>query len=434
MIIAMIIAKTAEKLLRFFKSGATTLPGKIALMIKKNILFKLSQGVKVIMVTGTNGKTTSARMIEQGLKESGKSYFMNRSGANLITGITTAFIMNSTVFGKCIKEYALIECDENALRKVSLYIDAKILLVTNVFRDQLDRYGEVSSTLSAIRTGAENMKNCVLVLNADDPLTYSLSALPNRFCTYGINIPLQMGGRSDTDYCIFCKSPYKYHYKTYSQLGSFYCDNCGYHRENPTFSADAILASDADSSSVFVNLNGKNAVFKINLGGAYNIYNSIGAAAVMSVLGVDMNVLESSLANFGGAFGRMENFGTTKMLLVKNPAGFTQTMNYIRPLKIKNLIFVLNDRAADGCDVSWIWDADINISENVENIYAFGIRSGDMALRLKYEGYSPQIIGSYEEFYTLADEENTVIIPTYTAMMALRPYLAQKYKKDEFWK
>ncbi|MDE6124383.1 MAG: DUF1727 domain-containing protein, partial [Eubacterium sp.] len=134
------------------------------------------------------------------------------------------------------------------------------------------------------------------------------------------------------------------------------------------------------------------------------------------------------------AFGRMENFGTTKMLLVKNPAGFTQTLNYIHPLKIKNLIFVLNDRAADGCDVSWIWDADINISENVENIYAFGIRSGDIALRLKYEGYSPKIIGSYEEFYALTDEENTVIIPTYTAMMALRPYLAQKYKKDEFWK
>ncbi len=130
----------------------------------------------------------------------------------------------------------------------------------------------------------------------------------------------------------------------------------------------------------------------------------------------------------------MENFGSTKMLLVKNPAGFTQTMNYIRPLKINNLVFVLNDNAADGCDVSWIWDADIEIGENIKNIYAFGVRSGDMALRLKYEGYEPKVITSYEEFYTVTDEENTVIIPTYTAMMALRPYLAQKYKKDEFWK
>ena len=434
MIIAMIIAKMAERILRLFHRGATTLPGKLALAIKRNILQKLSRGVKVIMITGTNGKTTSARMIEEGLRESGKSYFMNRSGANLITGITTAFIANSTLFGKCKKEYAIIECDENALKKVSLYIDAKILLVTNVFRDQLDRYGEVSSTLSAIKKGAQNMKNCVLILNADDPLTYSLSQLPNRYYTYGVNIPLQMGGRSDSDYCLFCKSRYKYHYKTYSHLGSFYCKNCGYQRENPAFSADAVIETNADHSSVFVNLNGKNVLFKINLGGAYNIYNSIGAAAVLSVLGLDINTVESTLANFGGAFGRMESFGTTKMLLVKNPAGFTQTMNYIYPLTIKNLIFVLNDNPADGRDVSWIWDADIRIHESVENIYAFGIRSGDMALRLKYEGYPVRLIGSYEEFYALTDEENTVIVPTYTAMMALRPYLAQKFKKDEFWK
>lgn len=434
MIIAMMIAKTAERLLHIFKRGATTLPGKIALFLKKDILRYLSEGVNVIMITGTNGKTTSARMIEEGMKKSGKSYFINRSGANLITGITTSFLDNSTLFGKCKKDYALIECDENALKKVSLYIDADILLVTNVFRDQLDRYGEVSSTLSAIKTGAENMKGCVLVLNADDPLTYSLSQIPNRYYTYGLNMMLDMGGRSDTDFCIFCRSPYKYNYKTYSHLGDFYCENCGYHREKPAFSADAIIESCADYSVVFANLNGRNSALKINLGGIYNIYNSVGAAAVLTILGMDTDTVECSLADFGGAFGRMESFGSTQMLLVKNPAGFTQTMNYIYPFKIKNLIFVLNDKPADGCDVSWIWDADIRISSRVENVFTFGIRSGDMALRLKYDGFLPKIIESYEEFYALADEENTVIIPTYTAMMALRPYLAQKHKKDEFWK
>ncbi len=434
MIIAMIAAKAAEKLLRLFGRGATTLPGRIALALKRNILERLARGVKVIMITGTNGKTTSARMIEEGLKESGKSYFMNRSGANLITGITTAFILNSTLFGRCRKEYAIIECDENALKKVSVYIDAQILLVTNVFRDQLDRYGEVTSTLSAIETGAKNMKNCVLVLNADDPLTYSLYVLENRHYSYGVSIPLQMGGRSDSDYCVFCRSRYKYRYKTYSHLGDFYCEECGYHRERPDFSADALIDADAEHSTVFVNLNGKSEVLRINLGGAYNIYNAIGAAAVLTLLGIDAKTVESSLAGFAGAFGRMEDFGKVKMLLVKNPAGFTQTMNYIYPLNIKNLIFVLNDKAADGRDVSWIWDADLRISENVENIYTFGIRSGDMALRLKYEGYDPKIIADYEEFYALCDEENTVIIPTYTAMMALRPYLAQKYNKEEFWK
>ncbi len=434
MFVAVVIAKIAEKILRLFRRGATTLPGRIALFFKKDVLEKMSENVKIIMVTGTNGKTTSARIIEEGLKKSGKSYFMNRSGANLITGITTAFIVNSDIFGRCRKDFALLECDENALKKVSLYLKADILLVTNIFRDQLDRYGEVSSTLAAIKTGAENMPRCRLVLNADDPLTYSLSRLSNTYYTYGINKSIQMGGRGDADYCLFCGNQYKYAYKTYSHLGSFRCDKCGYKRENPIFSVEEIMETQADYSSVFANLNGRNALLKINLGGIYNIYNSIGAAAVLSVAGCGVSVIENALSGFGGAFGRMENFGKTRMLLVKNPAGFTQTMNYIYPLEIKNLIFVLNDKDADGRDVSWIWDAEIKLSEKVQNVYTFGIRSGDMALRLKYEGYFPRIIESYEQFYALTDEENTVIIPTYTAMMALRPYLAQKYKKDEFWK
>lgn len=434
MFIVMIIAKIAEKILHMLGRGATTLPGRIALFLKKDILKELSKNVAVILITGTNGKTTSSRMVEEGIKRSGKSYFANRSGANLITGITTSFIINCDFFGRCKCDYAVIECDENALKKVSLYIDAEILLVTNVFRDQLDRYGEVSSTLSAIKTGAENMPGCMLVLNGDDPLTYSLSRLKNRCVTYGVNIPLDFGGKGDSDYCLFCKTPYSYHYRTYSHLGAFFCEKCGYRREKPQFSVDEILETNADYSVVFANLNGKNALLKINLGGIYNIYNSIGAAAVLSSLGDDSAAVESALSGFGGAFGRMENFGKTRMLLVKNPAGFTQTMNYIYPMKINNLIFVLNDKDADGCDVSWIWDADLKISTNVKNIYAFGIRSGDMALRLKYEGYEPEIINSYEQFYKLTDEENTVIIPTYTAMMAIRPYLAQKYKKDEFWK
>lgn len=434
MIITMLISKLVQKILHILKRGGTTLPGKVALTLKKNILKKLSKNVKVIMITGTNGKTTSARMIEECFKKSNKSYFMNRSGANLITGITTSFISNSNIFGKCKKEYAIIECDENALKKVSLYIDAKYLYVTNVFRDQLDRFGEITSTLNAIKTGANNMKNCTLILNADDPLTFSLSRLNNSYVSFGVNVPLFMGGKSDNDCCIFCNSPYYYKYKTYSQLGYFSCKNCGYKRENPDYFIGDIIESNVDYSVVLAKVKDKNIVYRINLGGIYNVYNSIGCVALLSELNIDSDIIENSMSSFGGAFGRMECFGKTRMLLVKNPAGFTQTMNYIYPLKIHNLIFVLNDKDADGKDVSWIWDADIKLSENVENIYTFGIRSGDMALRLKYEGYDAKIIDSYDEFYKLTDENDTVIIPTYTAMMILRPYLAKKFKKDEFWK
>lgn len=434
MFIIILIVKTVQRFLKIIGKGATTLPGRIALFFKKDILSRLSSGVKVIMITGTNGKTTTARIVEEGLKISGKSYFINRSGANLITGITTTFISNSNIFGRCKKEYAVIECDENALKKVSVFINADYLLVTNIFRDQLDRYGEVSSTLNAIKIGAENMKDCTLVLNTDDSLSFSLSRLGNKYVSYGIDCPAEYGGRGDNEYCVFCKTKLKYDYKIYSHLGSYSCAFCGYSRQLPEYSVTEILQLDNDSSAVFAQLNGKNAILKINLGGIYNVYNALGAAAVLSEIGVSSWQIEAALASFKGAFGRMEDFGKTKMLLVKNPAGFTQTMNYISGLNAENLIFVLNDNKADGSDVSWIWDAEINISGSVKNIYAFGIRSGDMALRLKYEGFDAKVIESYKEFYEISERDRTVIIPTYTAMMALRPYLAEKHKKEVFWK
>lgn len=434
MFIVILISKLVQKVLKILGKGATTLPGRIALFFKKDILSRLAGGVNVIIITGTNGKTTTARIIEEGFKLSQKSYFINRSGANLITGITTSFISNSNIFGKCKKEYAIIECDENALKKVSVFIDADYLLVTNVFRDQLDRYGEVSSTLNAIKIGAENMKGCTLILNTDDSLSFSLSRLGNKYVSYGIDCAVQYGGKGDNEYCVFCKTKLKYDYKIYSHLGNYSCSFCGYKREKPEYYVSEILQLGSESSAVFADLKGKNAILKINLGGIYNVYNAIGAAAVLSEIGVSCQQIETALSAFEGAFGRMEDFGKTKMLLVKNPAGFTQTMNYITTLDAENLVFVLNDNKADGSDVSWIWDAEINISSSVKNIYAFGIRSGDMALRLKYEGFNVEVIDSYKQFYEICDRDKTVIIPTYTAMMALRPYFAEKYKKEVFWK
>lgn len=434
MIITIIIAKLIEKILRLLGRGATTFPGKIALALNKNILKQISENVKIIIITGTNGKTTTARIVEEGLKIAGKSYFLNRSGANLITGITTSFLMNCKINGKCKCEYAIIECDENALKKVSLYLDADILAVTNIFRDQLDRYGEVSHTLEAIKTGAQNMRNAVLVLNADDPLSFSLSSLNKKYYTFGINISLSLGGRSDSDYCIFCKSPYKYESRIYSQLGDFYCTGCGYKRESPNLSVEEIIELKSDFSKVFACFNGKNAILKINLGGVYNIYNALCASAVLSVAGLTEGEIETAVSSFSGAFGRMEQFGDIRILLVKNPTGLTQAVNYIYQLDFDNVVFVLNDNDADGRDVSWIWDADIKINPNVKHIYTFGIRSGDMALRLKYAGLNPEIIKSHSQFHNICKSGKTAVVPTYTAMMKLRPYFAKLYNKERFWK
>lgn len=435
MIITIIIAlvRLSEKLLRLFGRGATSFPGKLALFLKKDILKSLSRGVRIIAVTGTNGKTTTCAMIESALKKAGVSCFLNRSGANLITGVTAAFIANCNLFGRCRYDCAVLECDENALKKISLYIDAQILVVTNIFRDQLDRYGEVSSTLAAIKEGAGNMKNALLVLNADDPLTFSLSRLGNPYVSFGISKRLSLGGRGESEFCPFCGTAYEYAFRTYSQLGGFYCPSCGYARETPDYSAEEVFLQDPDTSSFFAVFRGKAALVSVNLGGIYNVYNALAAAAALREFGVELSDVENALSEFGGAFGRMERFENVRMLLVKNPAGFTQTVNYIKPLAVHNLIFVLNDNDADGKDVSWIWDAQIDIGDHVENVYAFGIRSGDMALRLKYAGIQAKIIKNYDEFKKITTQPDTVIIPTYTAMMALRPYFAHRSGKKEFW-
>ena len=283
--------------------GATTMPGRVALKVKRNVLSDLSKNVKVIIVTGTNGKTTSCRIIEEGLKKAGKTYFINKSGANLITGITSSFIMNSTVTGKNKYEYAIVECDENAFREVSRYIHCDVVLVTNVFRDQLDRYGEVTHTLNAIKESIKNLPDAVICLDADCSLTYSISRdVNNKIVTFGVDVPFDENAKapeiSDAKYCIFCKHEYDYTYHTFGHLGGFVCKNCGYKRPKPDFAVTEIHELAQNHSVVSANFNSDNRLVKINIGGAYNIYNAIGCAAGLSCLGIDTDTIISALDTF----------------------------------------------------------------------------------------------------------------------------------------
>lgn len=433
--------------------GATTMPGRVALKVKRNVLSDLSKNVKVIIVTGTNGKTTSCRIIEEGLKKAGKTYFINKSGANLITGITSSFIMNSTVTGKNKYEYAIVECDENAFREVSRYIHCDVVLVTNVFRDQLDRYGEVTHTLNAIKESIKNLPDAVICLDADCSLTYSISRdVNNKIVTFGVDVPFDENAKapeiSDAKYCIFCKHEYDYTYHTFGHLGGFVCKNCGYKRPIPDFAVTEIHELAQNHSVVSANFNSDNRLVKINIGGAYNIYNAIGCAAGLSCLDIDTDTIISALDTFNGAFGRMEQFNAgdhkVNIILVKNPAGFTQTMNFIKSVKDDfTLVLSLNDNAADGRDVSWIWDVDfagIFEKDNVKELYVTGKRCYDMAVRVKYEGVGGRKINviENEDYNKLADlaqnsERDVYIVPTYTSMMTMRPVIAKRLGGKDFW-
>lgn len=452
-LISCLVCRFVHFVLQKMGRGATTLPGRVALKVKRNILSDLSKNVKVIIVTGTNGKTTSCRIIEEGLKTAGKTYFINKSGANLITGITSSFIMNSTVTGKNKYEYAIVECDENAFREVSRYIRADVVLVTNVFRDQLDRYGEVTHTLNAIKESVKNLPNATICLDADCSLTYSMSReIPNKIITFGVNTPFEKNAKapeiSDAKYCIFCKNEYDYTYHTYGHLGGFVCKSCGYSRPNPDFAVTSVEELKQNHSVVVASFNGNKNLVKVNIGGAYNVYNAIGCAAGLSALGIDDATIIKALESFNGAFGRMEQFtsGDNKInvILVKNPAGFSQTMSFLKSIDDDfTMILSLNDNAADGRDISWIWDVDFNgIFErpNVKNIYVTGKRCYDMAIRVKYEGVGDREIKvieneDYNKLVDIATSQgrDVYIVPTYTSMMAMRPTIAKRLGGKEFW-
>lgn len=438
MMLSIIIAKLVASVLRIFGKGATTLPGRVALSIKYNILNKLSNGVKIICVTGTNGKTTTCALIEQGIKASEKSYFINKSGANMITGVATSFIMNSNIFGKCKKEYAILECDENSFPIISRYLDAEIVVVTNIFRDQLDRYGEIEITQSKIIEAIKNMPNSKIILNADCPITYYISRLvENEIITFGINAKVNISAISDVNYCPKCNSSLSYQNRIYAQLGEFYCSSCGYSRAKPDYLVSEIIEINENGSSFVVD----DKFVSINLGGIYNIYNYLSAYSTLNKLGInDLSLLNE----YNGSFGRMEHFNFDDkeilMLLVKNPVGFSNCLSFVQKLKGDYIYtFALNDNDADGTDVSWIWDVNFkSVVLKASSVITIGTREYDMALRLKYDDVRTDKIINDENYlelitYLKNSNQNAVIFSSYTAMMNMRPYFIKEFGGNEFW-
>ena len=449
--LAVAVCKASGAVLRRLGRGGTNLPGKLALKIDKNILGELSHGVKVTVVTGTNGKTTTSRMIEQAFADAGLKYFSNKSGANLLTGIIAVFAQHCTLSGKCPYTHALIECDEAAFRKTSECLPVECLVVNNIFRDQLDRYGEITHTLNAIREGITHVPDATLCLNADCSLTAPLAQkIPNKVLWFGVNVPIYENAAhelSDAPYCIHCKTEYQYDYITYGHLGGFRCPKCGYHRREPDVAVTKILGAGADSSDIELSICGHMHEVHVNLPGGYNIYNAAAAAAVSHVVGIDEETAVSALGQFECGFGRAEQFtlgkAQARMMLVKNPAGFNQVINLIAHDKgTCKLAFLLNDRFADGTDISWIWDVDFETLAGQEarftRILVSGVRADDMALRLKYAGFTSDRIEVIREYGALLEQVGTdktpaFLMPTYTAMFDLRGEIAKHTDVKAFY-
>ena len=450
---AIALCKGLHLTARLLHRGGTAMPGRWALKLDPALPAELARGLEILLITGTNGKTTTARICETACADAGSDVLANRSGANLLSGITTELAMNSTLGGRVGKQYAVIECDEAAARTAIGLLQPKVVLVTNLFRDQLDRYGEVTHTLENIREGLTKAPGAVLALNADDSLVSSLALdLPNRVVWYGMDRAAADPATpppalSDALRCIRCKTAYEYDYLSYGHLGGFRCPNCGYRRHAADEAVVAPPLLGPDGSQIELSVRGERVEAAVNLPAVYNIYNAVGAIAAVTEFGVGLEHALTAVGSFRCGFGRMERFelgaAGARVMLVKNPAGCDQVLQFLSGLDGSlELALLLNDRAADGTDVSWIWDADFErlsaLGERLTRVTVSGDRAWDLFLRLKYAGLDVSRIRVERDYAALtaqlaASEVPVFIMPTYTALLDFRPQLLKACGGEEFW-
>ena len=450
--IAIVVCKCLRFVARVLHRGGTAMPGEYALKICPELLSILSRDVKTVAVTGTNGKTTSARMIEEGFASQGKSFFSNRSGANLISGITTEFVINSSLSGKCRKDYAVIECDEAAAVRVFSQMKPKVVVVTNLFSDQVDRFGDVTYTRSVVYKAVQGVPGAVLCLNADCPLTASLAeGVPNKVVFYGVDkgavVSKEKVEVDDASTCMVCGGKLVYDYVVYGHLGGYRCPRCGFARREPDYAVTDIPRQDMQGSTMILSVKGEKRMIDVNLPAMYNIYNAAGAAAAMTEIGLGIEAAASALATFKCGFGRMESFDLGKagarMMLVKNAAGCNQVIDFLGTIKEKfALLLIINNRVADGTDISWLEDTSFEklreMKGYITKIMVSGDRLEEMKARLVKAGVDESFIETekdYDKLIAWAQEQEVpvLIMPTYTAMMGFREVIVRTIGGEDFW-
>jgi UDP-N-acetylmuramyl tripeptide synthase len=444
-LLSIIVSKAVLLISKKFLKGGSNFPGRVALKIDRDILAVAARHYKTILITGTNGKTTTTSMIYNIIKRSGKPVITNGTGANMLPGITASFIDNYRLFRRNLESYAVIEVDEANLKFITKYLTPEIITITNLFRDQLDRYGEVYTTLNKIMEGLDGLKGSTLVLNGDESLLGDLN-LESDIVYYGFNTSTdsskELDVNADAKFCKQCKEPYSYNLITYNHLGDFYCPGCGYKRPQLKYVVSSISEMTPYSSNIAIN----DKAFVIGQPGVYNIYNGLCAYSICKELGISDETAYDSLKNQSSHFGRQEtlniNEKEVKIILVKNPAGYNQAIDTLS-LDNRNFsaAFLLNDNYADGRDISWIWDVNFEktTSLKVEDIIVGGVRAYDMAIRLKIAGFDAEKFKISDSFEKVTDSIKTsksdfiYILATYTAMIDFRKYLHSKGYIEKLW-
>jgi lipid II isoglutaminyl synthase (glutamine-hydrolysing) len=447
------------------RGGGTSLPGKVLIRLDRNAIGALAARLPAgsAVISATNGKTTTAAMAASILAAGGTRLVHNRSGANMSGGIASTLIEASRGRGLS-GDLGLFEVDEFWLGQVVAELQPRAVLLSNLFRDQLDRYGEldtIADRWAAIATAQSGQSR--LVLNADDPLIADLGREATGVTYFGLEdggVALAtMQHAADSTHCRHCGTPYEYAAVYLGHLGLYRCPGCGNERPAPTVAASEVALAGTRGASFTLSTPIGATRIEITLPGLYNVYNALGAAALCLELGATLEQIRAGLAGTAAAFGRGETVvvdGTDlQLLLIKNPAGANEVL---RTLALEagelDLLGILNDQIADGRDVSWIWDADWELlAPKIRTATCSGSRAAELALRLKYAGVPrerltviPALGAALDHAVAEARAAQPTVgpesgegrprlyaVPTYTAMLALRGELTSRGHVDAYW-
>jgi UDP-N-acetylmuramyl tripeptide synthase len=442
--------------------GGTTLPGRVALKIKPDILSFLEEKFsQIILVTGVNGKTTTARMIAHGLSDGQIKIVQNRTGGNLLWGVVSTAIIAPR------NSVALFEVDEAAIYQVVKFLKPNLVLFHNLGRDQLDRYGEIDNIWKKWAEIVKDLpKDTKIVLNADDPFTASLKRYAKgQVYLYGVSDTSVMSNfrpaYADARLCLECGSPLRYKKILISHSGYFYCPNCKFRRPTPTVSAGKVAIL-GNSSKMVIEAKRTRVILDVPLIGLFNAVNALAATTALMVLGLNLEKIAKKISTFSGAFGRFEKIKAgakfLEIILIKNPAGATEVLREFQRRKAKRagginsvgvqpwhkiIVVGINDKLADGTDVSWLWDAEFELlSGQAAKFLTTGTRALDMALRLKYAGVPEKNICVESDLNKaiklglekISEGETLPVLLTYTALLETKKILAKKGIGKHYWK
>ena len=448
--IAIAGCKATYRVMRLMGRTARAMPGMVALALDRRLVSELAKGYKTIVTTGTNGKTTTTHIVQQAVINTYGSAAYDPSSTNLEQGIATTLCLDSTIGGKHASEWAVIESDEGATKTLLPAMHPKVMVVTNLYRDQVDRYDTWTTARDYIVQAARSCPDTVLVLDADCQVTASIADLvPNKIVWFGVECPVYDEGIADFDKsvkCVDCDAELNFSHRTFAHLGSYECPECGRRHNEPSIACTRIENRREKSCTLTLRIDGEEHVVEANVRAGYDVYNAVAAVAGLLTAGMDKQDVFKALAHFTHAAHRFEIFdvdGTPmRLLLMKNTAGCNQLINMIlsEPELPKNLVCLLGAEIMDGLTTEWIQDVQWEKLVTPETqVIVGGPKHEDMRERLLRAGVEEKNLRVEPDYDALIRDvaaigEPVTVIANCSPIEDLRVHLVKKhYQPIDYW-